>query len=207
MANSEETHNLCGLKREDFQATVNGKKTDLFILRNSQGNEVAITNYGGAVVAIMVPDRDGNYANVIMGHDNIQDILNSTEPYLSSLIGRMCNRIAKGHFYLKGKEYFVPNNNGPNSLHGGLNGFNKKVWDAEMMNDKTLVLNYVSPYGEEGYTGELKVTVEYSWTDDNELRIFYWATTNKKTVINLTHHGYFALAGIANHTPSVDNVE
>ena len=207
MANSEETHNLCGLKREDFQATVNGKKTDLFILRNSQGNEVAITNYGGAVVAIMVPDRDGNYANVIMGHDNIHDILNSKEPYLSTLIGRMGNRIAKGHFYLKGKEYFVPINNGPNSLHGGLNGFNKKVWDAEMMNDKTLVLNYVSPYGEEGYTGELKVTVEYTWTDDNELRIFYLATTNKKTVINLTHHGYFALAGIANPTPSVDNVE
>lgn len=113
----------------------------------------------------------------------------------------MGNRIAKGRFYLKGKEYFVPINNGPNSLHGGLNGFNKKVWDAEMMNDKTLVLNYVSPYGEEGYTGELKVTVEYSWTDDNELRIFYLATTNKKTVINLTHHGYFALAGIANPTP------
>lgn len=207
MANTEETQNLCGLKREDFQTTVNGKKTDLFILRNSQGNEVAITNYGGAVVAIMVPDKNGNIGNVIMGHDNIHDVINSNERYLSTLIGRFGNRIAKGQFTLKGKEYFVPINDGPNSLHGGKNGFNAKVWDAEKMNDHTLVLNYVSPYGEEGYTGELKVTVEYTWTDENELRIFYLATTNKKTIINLTHHGYFSLAGIANPTPTVDNVE
>ena len=207
MANTEETPNVCGLKREDFQTTVNGKKTDLFILRNSEGNEVAITNYGGALVAIMVPDRNGKRANVIMGHDNIQDVINSPEPYLSRLIGRFGNRIAKGEFTLHGKHYQVACNDGPNHLHGGKKGFNVKVWSPELMNDHTLALNYVSPYGEEGYTGELKVTVVYTWTDDNELHIDYLATTNKKTIINLTNHGFFALAGIADPTPSVENVE
>ena len=103
MANFEETPNVCGLRREDFQTTVNGKKTDLFVLRNSKGNEVVITNYGGAIVALMVPDKDGNMGNVIMGHDNIQDVINSPEPYLSRLIGRFGNRIAKGKFTLHGK--------------------------------------------------------------------------------------------------------
>lgn len=106
--------------------------------------------------------------NVIMGHDNINDVINSPEPYLSRLIGRFGNRIAKGKFTLHGKEYYVPINDGPNSLHGGKKGFNVKVWNPELMNDHTLVLNYVSPYGEEGYSGEMKVTVEYTWTDDNE---------------------------------------
>lgn len=207
MANFEETPNVCGLRREDFQTTVNGKKTDLFVLRNSKGNEVAITNYGGAIVALMVPDKDGNMGNVIMGHDNIQDVINSPEPYLSRLIGRFGNRIAKGKFTLHGKQYQVAVNNGPNSLHGGKNGFNVKVWSPEQMNDHALALNYVSPYGEEGYTGELKVTVVYTWTDDNELHIDYLATTNKKTIINLTNHAFISLAGIADPTPSVENVE
>lgn len=207
MANFEETPNVCGLRREDFQTTVNGKKTDLFVLRNSKGNEVAITNYGGAIVALMVPDKDGNMGNVIMGHDNIQDVINSPEPYLSRLIGRFGNRIAKGKFTLHGKQYQVAVNNGPNSLHGGKNGFNVKVWSPEQMNDHALALNYVSPYGEEGYTGELKVTVVYTWTDDNELHIDYLATTNKKTIINLTNHAFISLAGIADPTPSIENVE
>lgn len=207
MANSEVTPNVCGLKREDFQTTVNGKKTDLFILKNSKGSEVAITNYGGAIVALMVPDKDGKMANVIMGHDNIQDVINSPEPYLSTLIGRFGNRIAKGKFTLHGKQYQVPVNNGPNSLHGGKDGFNAKVWSPEQMNDHALALNYVSPYGEEGYTGELKVTVVYTWTDDNELHIDYLATTNKKTIINLTNHAFISLSGTADPTPSVENVE
>ncbi len=200
------TENLCGLKREDFQATINGKKTDLFILKNSEGNEVAITNYGGAVVAIMVPDRDGNYANVIQGHDNIQEVVDSPEPYLSTLIGRFGNRIAKGRFTLHGKEYLVPVNNGPNALHGGKRGFNARVWDAQLMGEQALALNYVAAYGEEGYSGELKTTVVYTWTDNNELIIDYLATTNKKTIINLTHHAFFSLAGIANPTPTIDDL-
>ena len=205
--NTTETENICGLKRADFQSTIAGKETDLYILRNSEGNEVAISNYGGALVAIMVPDRNGNRANVIQGHDNINDIVNSPEPYLSTLIGRYGNRICKGRFQLHGKEYQLPINNGPNSLHGGLKGFNAKVWDALQINDHTLVLKYVSPYGEEGFSGEMKTTVVYSFTDDNELVIEYMATTNKKTIVNLTSHGFFSLAGIANPTPTIENLE
>ena len=197
---------VCGLKRENFQATINGKETDLFVLKNSVGNEVAITNYGGAIVAIMVPDREGRLANVIQGHDNIQDVVNSPEPYLSTLIGRYGNRIAKGKFQLNGKEYQLAINNGPNCLHGGKSGWNARVWDARQMNDQTLVLEYTSPYGEEGFTGEVKITVVYSFTDENELVIEYMATTNKKTIVNLTSHGFFSLAGIANPTPTIDDL-
>lgn len=207
MNNTTETENICGLRKADFQKKINGKDTDLYILRNSQGNEVAITNYGGAIVAIMVPDKDGKRANVIQGHDNIEDVINSPEPYLSTLVGRYGNRICKGHFQLHGKEYQLPINNGPNCLHGGLKGFNAKVWEALQMNEHTLVLKYVSPYGEEGFSGEMKTTVEYSFTDENELVIEYMATTNKKTVVNLTSHGFFSLAGIANPTPSIENLE
>lgn len=207
MNNTTETENICGLKRSDFRTTIGGKRTDLYILKNSQGNEVAITNYGGAIVAIMVPDKNGKHANVIQGHDNIQDVINSPEPYLSTLVGRYGNRICKGQFQLNGKVYHLPINNGPNCLHGGKKGYNAKVWEALQMNAQTLVLKYTSPYGEEGFSGEVKVTVEYSFTDDNELVIEYMAKTNKKTVINLTSHGFFSLAGIANPTPAIDNLE
>ena len=206
MTNTVETENICGLKRKDFQTRIDGKDTDLYILKNSEGNEVAITNYGGALVAIMVPDKEGNRANIIQGHDNIREVIESPEPYLSTLIGRYGNRICKGRFQLHGKEYNLPINNGPNSLHGGKKGFNAKVWEALQMNDHTLVLKYVSPYGEEGFSGELKVTVVYTFTNDNELVIDYMATTNKQTIINLTNHGYFSLAGIADPTPTIDNL-
>ncbi len=201
-----ETQNLCGLKKEDFQTTINGKNTNLYILRNSQGNEVAITNYGGAIVAIMVPDKNGNMANVIQGHDNIQDVINSPEPFLSTLVGRYANRIKDGKFTLKGKEYQLAINNGTNSLHGGPGGFHAQVWDAFQMNESTLVLNYVSPYLEEGFTGEMKVTVVYTFSNDNELAIGYMATANKKTIVNLTNHGFFSLTGIANPTPVIDEL-
>jgi hypothetical protein len=205
MTNTTETENLCGLKSKDFQTTIDGKNTDLYILKNNVGNEVAITNYGGAIVAIMVPDKEGKLANVIQGHDNIQDVIDSPEPYLSTLIGRYGNRIAKGKFHLHGKEYNLPINNGPNCLHGGIKGFNARVWDALQMDDQTLVLKYVSPYGEEGFSGELRTTVVYSFNDDNELSIEYMSTTNKKTIINLTSHGFFSLPGIANPTPTIEN--
>lgn len=205
MTNANE--NKCQLKREDFQAVVDGKQTDLFILRNSQGNEVAVTNYGGAIAAIMVPDRNGNLANVIQGQDNIQRVVNNPEQYLSTLIGRWGNRIKDGKFVLKGKEYQLALNDGPNSLHGGPTGFHKRVWDATQMNDHTLVLEYTSSYGEEGFTGELHVIVEYTFTDDNEFIIEYQATTNKKTIVNLTHHAFFSLAGIAKPTPTILDLE
>ena len=186
---SAEVENLCGLRREDFQTIVNGKQTDLFILKNSLGNEVAVTNYGGAIVAIMMPDKDGNYANLIQGHDNIQDVINSPEPFLSVLIGRYGNRIKEGKFTLHGKEYQLACNNAPNHLHGGPHGFHSHVWDATRMSDNAVVLKYTSPYGEEGFTGEMDVWVAYTLTDDNELVIKYQATTNKLTIVNLTSHG------------------
>lgn len=198
--------NKCGLKREDFQTTVQGKKTDLFVLRNNQGNEVAVTNYGGAVVAIMMPDKDGNYANLVQGHDNIQDVINSPEPFLSTLIGRYGNRIKEGKFTLHGKEYQLACNNGKNHLHGGPTGFHAHVWDATRMSDNAVVLKYTSPYGEEGFSGELTVWVAYTLTDDNEFVIKYQATTNKMTICNLTHHAFFSIQGIANPTPTVDNI-
>lgn len=207
MINTNNKTNLCGLERKNFQTIVNNKKTDLYILRNRKGYEVAITNYGGAICAIMVPDKNGNVANVIQGFDNIDDLINSPEPYLSTLIGRYGNRIRRGQFVLNGKDYQLEINNGPNALHGGPTGFHCRVWDAKQMGPRTLALNYVSSYGEEGFTGELKVNVEYTFTDDNELIIEYLATTNKKTIVNLTHHGYFSLAGVADPTPTIDSLE
>jgi aldose 1-epimerase len=206
MASTTENANLCGLKREDFQTTINGKKTDLYILRNRKGYEVAISNYGGAICAIMVPDKNGNVGNVIQGHANIQQLMSGNEPYLSTLIGRWGNRICKGMFTLNGKEYQVAINNGPNHLHGGLKGFNAKVWDARQMGPRSLALHRISSYGEEGYTGELDVTVEFTFTDQNELILEYLATTNKKTIVNLTHHAFFSLAGTADPTPTIDDL-
>ncbi len=207
MANTTENANLCGLNRKDFQTTVNGKKTDLYILKNRKGYEVAVTNYGGAIVAIMVPDKDGKVANVIQGNDNIHNAVKTTEPFLSTLIGRFGNRIAKGQFTLNGKDYQLAINDGPNALHGGPTGFHTRVWDAKQMGPRSLALTYTSSYGEEGFTGECRITVEYTFTDQNELVIEYLATTNKKTIINLTHHAYFSIAGIANPTPTIEKQE
>ena len=197
---------ISGLKQEDFITTINGKQTNLYTLTNESGMEVSITNYGGALVAIMVPDKDGKMANVIQGHDNIQDCMSSPEPFLSTLIGRYGNRICKGKFTMNDKEYSLAVNNGPNHLHGGPTGFHARVWDAEQINGHELVLRYISAYYEEGFPGELNMTVKYSLTDDNELVIDYRGTTNKKTVANMTSHGFFSLAGIANPTPSAMNV-
>ena len=196
---------LSGLKAENFQKVVKGKKTDLYTLVNKDGYEVSITNYGGAIVAIMVPDKDGKVANVIQGHDNIDDVINSPEAYLSTLIGRFGNRIAKGKFTLNGKEYQLAVNNGPNALHGGPTGLHAQVFEAFQTGDQTLTLNCILPYGHEGFTGEVKISVEFTWTDENELVIEYLASTNKKTIINLTHHAYFSLQGIANPTPGIED--
>lgn len=198
-----EVSQLSGLKREDFQSTIQGKQTDLFTLVNSVGHEVCITNYGCALVAIMVPDREGKIANVIQGHDSIQGVVESPEPFLSTLIGRYGNRICKGHFTLDAKDYSLAINNGPSHLHGGPTGYHTRVWDAEQTDSQTLHLHYFSPDGEEGFPGNLDIKVTYRWTNDDELVIDYEATTDKKTIINLTSHGYFSLAGIANPTPDI----
>ena len=193
---------ISGLKREDFQAVVQGKETDLYTLTNAQGMEVSITNYGGSLVSIMVPDRDGNMANVIQGHDCIQDCLSSPEPFLSTLVGRYGNRICRGKFTMNGKEYSLTINNGPNHLHGGPTGCHARVWDAEQINEQELVLRYTFAYYEEGFPGEVSMTVKYSLTNDNELVIDYRGTTNKKTVVNMTSHGFFSLTGIGTPTPT-----
>ena len=202
---STSDENLCGLKRTDFQKTVDGKQTDLFILKNENGVEIAVTNYGGAVLAIMAPDKNGKFANVIQGHDSIDHVINSHEPFLSTLIGRYGNRIANGKFLLDGQEYSLTINNGPNSLHGGPTGFHARVWDAEQVTPQSLKLHYLSADGEEGFPGNLDVTVVYTLSNQNEFIITYSAVTDKTTLVNLTHHGFFSLSGITNPTASVEN--
>lgn len=198
-------NNVCGLKRTDFQKNIGGKMTDLFILSNANGVEVAVTNYGGAILALMVPDKNGKFASVVQGHDTIDHVIDSHEPFLSTLIGRYGNRIAKGKFQLDGTEYQLAINNGPNSLHGGPTGFHARVWDAEQPTAQKLILKYLSKDGEEGFPGNLRVEVHYNLSNDNELSLTYLATTDKKTIINLTHHAFFSLAGLANPTPTVIN--
>lgn len=201
----ETTKNLSGLNASDFQKVINGKEVGLYILKNASGNEVAVTNYGGTILSIMVPDKNGIVANVIQGHDCIEDCINSPEPFLSTLIGRYGNRIARGKFHLNGKEYNLAVNNGPNHLHGGPTGFHARVWDAEQINTQTIVLRYTSAYYEEGFPGELKMTVRYTWTDDDELIIDYRGTTNKKTIVNMTSHGFFSLQGLGTPTKEALN--
>lgn len=198
-------NNLSKLDKKDFQKTINGKQTDLFILKNNKGTEIAVTNYGAAILSIMVPDRNGKYANVILGHDNIDKVINSPEPFLSTTIGRYGNRIAKGKFTLDGKEYSLTINNGPNSLHGGPTGFHTAVWNAEQTTANSVTFKYTSIDGEEGFPGNLSVIMSYTLDDDNAFIIKYEAETDKKTLVNLTNHGFFNLAGIANPTPTVDN--
>lgn len=202
---STSDENLCGLKQADFQKTVDGKQTDLFILKNGNGVEIAVTNYGGAVLAIMVPDKNGKFANVIQGHDSIDHVINSHEPFLSTLIGRYGNRIAGGKFQLSGQEHSLTINNGPNSLHGGPTGFHSRVWDAEQITPQSLNLHYLSVDGEEGFPGNLDVNVNYTLSNQNEFIIMYSAITDQRTLVNLTHHGFFSLSGIANPTASVEN--
>lgn len=198
--------NLSGLDKKDFQKDINNKQTDLFILTNAKGMEVAVTNYGCALLSIMVPDKHGKYANVVLGHDSIEGVINSPEPFLSTTIGRYGNRIAQGKFTLDGHEYRLAINNGPNSLHGGPTGFHTRVWDAVQPDPSTVVFYYTSADGEEGFPGSLAVRIIYRLDNDsNALNIEYRATTDKPTIVNLTNHGFFNLAGIANPTSTVLN--
>jgi aldose 1-epimerase len=182
--------------------TIDGKDIFVFTLKNAGGNTAAVTNYGGTVMQILVPDRNGKLADVVLGFDSVQEYLNNN-PFMGSTVGRYANRIANGTFVLNGKEYRLECNESPFShLHGGNSGFDKKVWDAEIKEDK-LILTYISADGEEGYPGNLSAHVTFSWNDDNELSIEYEASSDKDTIINLTNHSYFNLNGgasdILNH--------
>jgi len=184
----------------NFQKEVDGKPVDLYTLSNSNGMVAQITNYGGKVVNLWTPDRDGNFDDIVLGFNNIDDYLNSGENYFGALIGRYGNRIANGQFTIGEETYQLAQNNGSNALHGGIKGYNNVVWDASQPDDQTLVLNYFSPDGEEGYPGNLNVKVQYKLTDNNELKIEYWATTDKATPVNLTQHSFFNLHGAGEGT-------
>ena len=181
--------------RKDFQDAIDGKKTDLYILKNGNGMTAAITNYGGRLVSLLVPDKDGKLTDVNVGFGSVKDYFSSSESYFGATIGRVGNRIARGKFTLDGKEYALFTNNGVNTLHGGKKGFQAVVWDAVQPNDTTLELSYVSKDGEEGFPGNLSVKVTYSLTSDNGFKCDYEATTDKKTVVNLTNHAFFNLNG------------
>lgn len=184
-----------GTDSTGFQRTIEGKTATLYHLKNSRGMTAAITNYGGRLVSLLVPDKNGKPTDVVVGFKNADDYANSTEPYFGATIGRYGNRIAKGKFSLDGKQYTLFTNNGPNTLHGGKKGFQAVVWNADQPNDSTLVLTYLSKDGEEGFPGNLNVKVVYHLTANNELKLEYEATTDKTTVVNLTNHAFFNLNG------------
>jgi len=178
-----------------FEKTIDGKQTHLYTLKNKAGMVLTMTNYGGRVVNLLVPDSAGKMIDVSVGMGSVEAYVKSTEPYYGATIGRYGNRIAKGHFTLNGKQYTLATNNPPNTLHGGKKGYQDVVWDAKKLNDQTLELTYLSKDMEEGFPGNLHVKVTYSLTDDNSLKIDYEATTDKATVVNLTNHTYFNLNG------------
>jgi aldose 1-epimerase len=179
----------------DFKTVINNDSTDLFVLENRNGMKATITNYGGRLVSLWVPDKTTTPVDVVVGFKSVDEYVNSTEPYFGATIGRYGNRIAKGKFSLDGKQYTLFTNNGPNTLHGGKVGFQAVVWKAKQFNDSTLELTYLSKDGEEGFPGNLDVKVTYSLTANNELKLDYEAKTDKKTVVNLTNHAFFNLNG------------
>lgn len=185
---------------EAWGTTKDGLKVTLYTLRNDKGMEAKISNYGGTIVSLKVPDKKGVFADVVLGFENFADY-ESKSPFFGCITGRYANRIAGGKFNLEGQTYTLAVNNGPNHLHGGKIGFDKKVWQTSPMQiDKGvgLTLEYTSPDGEEGYPGALKCAVAYTLNDNNEFIITYSATTDKPTVLNLTNHSYFNLAGEGN---------
>ncbi|MFT4024521.1 MAG: aldose epimerase family protein [Flavihumibacter sp.] len=178
-----------------FDTTLDGKPVKLYILSSKNGMKVSITNYGGRIVSLEVPGKDGKLRDVVVGFGSINDYLTTTEKYFGATIGRVGNRIAKGSFKIDTATYSLFNNNGPNSLHGGKSGFDSKVWDVKSSTDSSLVISYVSPDGEEGYPGALTSTVAFTVLPGNTLDIKYEASTDKKTVVNLTNHAFFNLNG------------
>jgi len=186
-----------GLERQPFGKSPDGSPVDLYVLTNSSGMQASITNYGGILLSLKVPDRNHNFADVILGYDTLEGY-EGDKSFLGATIGRYGNRIAHGKFTLYGKEYTLDRNDGENHLHGGNRGFNKVLWQAKPISSRdsqSLVLTYTSPDGEGSYPGNLNVKVTYTLTDNNELKIAYEATTDKDTIVNLTNHAYYNLAG------------
>jgi aldose 1-epimerase len=185
------------LKKERFGKMADGRTVDIYTLTNRNGLEVKITNYGATVVSLKVPDRKGEFADVVLGYDSYEGYLRNSA-YIGAIVGRYANRIARGRFSLNGVDYKLAVNNGENHLHGGNVGFDQVLWEArpsKTRNGTGLTLSYLSPDGEEGYPGKLSVGVIYTLTSSNELRVDYYATTDKDTLVNLTQHSYFNLSG------------
>ena len=181
-----------GLLQSNFRTEVDGKKTDLYILRNKNNMEVCITNFGGRIVSVMVPDKDGQMRDVVLGFDSIQDYISKPSDFGAS-IGRYANRINQGKFTLDGVEYQLPRNNYGHCLHGGPQGFQYRVYDAVQLNPQELQLTYVAKDGEEGFPGNITCKVLMKLTDDNAIDIQYEAETDKPTIVNMTNHSYFNL--------------
>ena len=199
-ADSTQTTSAAMPTSASFGKTTDGTEVQLFTLTNANGVKATITNYGGTLTSLLVPDKNGKMGDVILGFDNVSGYqspeFKKAGPYFGALIGRYGNRIKAGKFTLESKEYSLAKNNGPNSLHGGLKGYDKVVWQAEpaaAADGQSLKLSYVSKDGEEGYPGTLTVAVVYTLTADNALKIDYTATSDKATVVNLTNHAYFNL--------------
>ncbi len=181
--------------KEPYGKITDGEPVDIYTLTNNKGMTVRITNYGGIIQSLTAPDKNGKYEDVVLGYDSLESYIEAT-PYFGAIVGRYGNRIANGKFTLDGVEYTLAQNDGKNHLHGGIKGFDKVVWDATPIKSDSAVslkLEYLSKDGEEGYPGNLKVTVTYTLTDDDALKIEYHAATDKKTVLNLTNHSYFNL--------------
>lgn len=191
----KEEATVSGLMKSDFVSEVQGKQTALYVLKNKNGVEACVTNYGGRLVSVMVPDKNGKMTDVVLGYDNIASYVKSDGNY-GALIGRYGNRINQAKFALDGTEYTLPQNDGKHCLHGGPEGFHTRMWDAKQLNGQALELTYLSKDGEAGFPGNLSVKVTYTLTDDNAVDIRYEATTDKKTVLNLTNHSYFNLSGV-----------
>lgn len=191
----KEEATLSGLLKSDFVSGVDGKPTALYVLKNKNGAEACITNYGGRLVSVMVPDKNGKLTDVVLGYDNITDYVASSGNF-GALIGRYGNRIAQGKFTLDEVEYELPHNDNGHCLHGGDKGFHAVMWDANQINDQSLELSRVSVDGEAGFPGNLDMKITYTLTDDNAVDIKYEATTDKPTVVNLTNHSYFNLSGV-----------
>ena len=183
-----------GLNPAQFETTIEGKETKLFTLTNQNGMEVCITNFGGRIVSVMVPDRQGTERDVVLAFDNIQDYLSQSSDF-GATIGRYANRIGNAQFTLDGETIQLIANNGPHCLHGGPQGWQYKVFDAEQKNSSTLTLSLTSPDGDMNFPGTVSVEVTFKLTADNAIDINYYATTDKKTVINMTNHSYFNLSG------------
>ena len=185
-----------GLLKNNFQTEVNGKKTDLYVLRNKNNMEVCVTNFGGRIVSIMVPDKNGKMQDVVFGFDSIQDYITKPSDFGAS-IGRYANRINQGRFTLDGVEYQLPRNNYGHCLHGGPQGFQYRVFDAKQTDEQHLQLNYFAEDGEEGFPGNITCKVFMNLTDQNAIDISYEAETDKPTIVNMTNHSYFNLDGDA----------